>query len=102
MGTSTTRGRAVGEQVLAVDAPTHESDHESDFTDVWRPDWPLDVRRVLSRDRRGTGDPTLRYAEDGVWRTATTAAGPATVHLAAGAGAVRISAWGPGAVLAGQ
>jgi 3-methyladenine DNA glycosylase/8-oxoguanine DNA glycosylase len=59
------------------------------------------VRRVFSRDRRGTGDPTLRYADDGVWRTTTTAAGPATVHLAAAMGEVRISAWGPGAALAG-
>ena len=47
-----------------VSAPAHES--------RWRPDWPIDVRRIMSRDRRGTGDPTLRYAEDGVWRTTTT------------------------------
>ena len=36
---------------------------------------------MLSRDRRGTGDPTLRFADDGVWRTTTTPAGPATVRL---------------------
>ncbi|OMQ15639.1 hypothetical protein A7K94_0208045, partial [Modestobacter sp. VKM Ac-2676] len=53
----------------------------ADHSASWRPDWPLDVRRVLSRDRRGTGDPTLRYAEDGVWRTTTTPDGPATVRL---------------------
>ena len=44
----------MGEQLLAVDALAYE--------DVWTPDWALDVRRVVSRDRRGTGDPTLRFA----------------------------------------
>jgi 3-methyladenine DNA glycosylase/8-oxoguanine DNA glycosylase len=56
---------------------------------------------VLSRDRRGTGDPTLRYAEDGVWRTATTPDGPATVRITVAVGEVRIAAWGPGASPAG-
>jgi endonuclease III len=74
-------------------APVHES--------VWRPDWPADVRRTLSRDRRGTGDPTLRYAEDGVWRTTTTPDGPATVRLSGNGGEVRVEAWGPGADWAG-
>jgi 3-methyladenine DNA glycosylase/8-oxoguanine DNA glycosylase len=56
------------------------------------------VRRVLSRDRRGTGDPTLRYADDGVWRTTTTPDWPATVRLAVAPGPeVRFAAWGPGA-----
>jgi 3-methyladenine DNA glycosylase/8-oxoguanine DNA glycosylase len=68
---------------------------------VFRPDWPLDVRRVLSRDRRGTGDPTLRYADDGIWRTTTTVAGPATVRLVPAAAEVRVQAWGPGAAAAG-
>jgi 3-methyladenine DNA glycosylase/8-oxoguanine DNA glycosylase len=83
----------VGEQVLAVDAPAYE--------DVWAPDWPLDVRRVLSRDRRGTGDPTLRYGEDGVWRTTTTPDGPATVRITGGPAQLRITAWGPGGRWAG-
>ncbi|MGY1857877.1 DNA-3-methyladenine glycosylase family protein [Modestobacter sp. SYSU DS0290] len=61
------------------------------------PDWPLDVRRVLSRDRRGTGDPTLRYAEDAVWRTTTTPDGPATVRLSGGRDGVQVLGWGPGA-----
>ncbi|WP_369132672.1 DNA-3-methyladenine glycosylase [Modestobacter sp. I12A-02662] len=71
--------------------------HEGTLSVTWQPDWPLDVRRVLSRDRRGTGDPTLRYAEDGVWRTMTTAAGPATVRLRTVPDGIRIDAWGPGA-----
>ncbi|MGY1844224.1 DNA-3-methyladenine glycosylase family protein [Modestobacter sp. SYSU DS0875] len=61
------------------------------------PDWPLDVRRVLSRDRRGTGDPTLRYADDGVWRTTTTPDGPATLRVSGGPGGLRLDGWGPGA-----
>ncbi|MGY1838264.1 MULTISPECIES: DNA-3-methyladenine glycosylase family protein [unclassified Modestobacter] len=73
----------------------------ADHSASWRPDWPLDVRRVLSRDRRGTGDPTLRYAEDGVWRTTTTPHGPATVRLTGSPAEVRITAWGPGAEWAG-
>jgi 3-methyladenine DNA glycosylase/8-oxoguanine DNA glycosylase len=56
---------------------------------------------VLSRDRRGTGDPTLRYAEDSVWRTATTPDGPATVRISVAGEGVRIAAWGPGASTAG-
>ena len=75
-------------------APVHD--------DVWTPDWPLDPRRVLSRDRRGTGDPTLRFAEDGIWRTTTTPDGPATVRLTGSAVALRIQAWGPGAEWAGR
>ncbi|MGY2080231.1 DNA-3-methyladenine glycosylase family protein [Modestobacter sp. SYSU DS0657] len=66
-------------------------------TRTWVPDWPLDVRRVLSRDRRGTGDPTLRYAEDGVWRTTTTPDGPATLRVSGGPGGLRLDGWGPGA-----
>ncbi|MCZ2806499.1 DNA-3-methyladenine glycosylase 2 family protein [Modestobacter sp. VKM Ac-2983] len=84
----------MGEQLSVVDAPAHDQ--------VWTPDWPLDVRRTLSRDRRGTGDPTLRYAEDGVWRTTTTPDGPATVRLTGGASAIRVQAWGPGAAWAGR
>ncbi|MGY1604129.1 DNA-3-methyladenine glycosylase family protein [Geodermatophilus sp. SYSU D00815] len=63
------------------------------------------MRRALSRDLRGTGDPTLRHADDGTWRTMSTPDGPATVHLRAVACPegleVRVRAWGPGAVWAG-
>jgi 3-methyladenine DNA glycosylase/8-oxoguanine DNA glycosylase len=75
-------------------APVHEA--------VWRPDWPCDVGRTLSRDRRGTGDPTLRYAQDGIWRTTTTPDGPATVRITGGGAEVRTASWGPGAAWAGN
>ncbi len=78
-------------------APT-PPDHESS----WRPDWPLDLRRALSLDLRGTGDPTLRFTPDGAWRTTTTPDGPATLRITVTAGQVRVQAWGPGAVWAGE
>jgi 3-methyladenine DNA glycosylase/8-oxoguanine DNA glycosylase len=65
--------------------------------DMWQPSWAVDVRRLLSPHVRGTGDPTLRFTEDGVWRTTTTADGPATVHLSGTPAELRVRAWGPGA-----
>jgi 3-methyladenine DNA glycosylase/8-oxoguanine DNA glycosylase len=59
------------------------------------------VARALSPHRRGTGDPTMRLADDGLWRTTTTADGPASVRIRAVAGEVRVAAWGAGAVRAG-
>jgi 3-methyladenine DNA glycosylase/8-oxoguanine DNA glycosylase len=44
----------------------------------------------------------MRVAADGLWRTTTTADGPATVRIAMAAGTVRVSAWGPGAERAGS
>src|SRR4051794_40135995 len=72
------------------------------FESVFTPDWPLDLLRALSPHRRGTGDPTMRVADDGVWRTATTPDGAATVRIAHRSGSVRVSAWGPGAERAGS
>ncbi|WP_233517548.1 DNA-3-methyladenine glycosylase family protein [Geodermatophilus marinus] len=72
------------------------------FTDVWRPHWPLDLRRVLSPSLRGAADPTLRFTPDGAWRTASTPDGPATVRVVVGGGEVRVAAWGPGAERAGS
>jgi 3-methyladenine DNA glycosylase/8-oxoguanine DNA glycosylase len=65
--------------------------------DVWRPPFPVDLRRLLAPHLRGTGDPTLRFTDDGVWRTATTSDGPATVHLSGTPAELRVRAWGPGA-----
>src|SRR4051812_49718703 len=83
--------------VASAIPPATPPDFESAFT----PDWPLDLLRTLGPHRRGTGDPTMRVADDGVWRTTTTVDGPATVRIACSAGTVRISAWGPGAERAG-
>ena len=43
----------------------------------------------------------MRAAPDGVWRTTGTADGPATVRISVQGGAVHVSAWGPGAGIAG-
>jgi 3-methyladenine DNA glycosylase/8-oxoguanine DNA glycosylase len=61
----------------------------------------VDLLRTLGPHRRGIGDPALRVADDGVWRTTTTADGRATVRIALSSRTVRISAWGPGAERAG-
>jgi 3-methyladenine DNA glycosylase/8-oxoguanine DNA glycosylase len=68
---------------------------------VWAPDWRLDIHGALGTHLRGVGDPTLRFADGAAWRTTTTDDGPATVRIRAGAGEVRVAAWGPGAELAG-
>jgi 3-methyladenine DNA glycosylase/8-oxoguanine DNA glycosylase len=57
----------------------------------------LDLRRTLAPLAHGTGDPTIRFAADGTWRTTRTNAGSATLHLTATAGQVKAEAWGAGA-----
>jgi hypothetical protein len=59
------------------------------------------VRRSLSPLLRGTGDPTLRYADGAAWRTTPTPDGAATLRIAPHGDEVRIEAWGPGAAWAG-
>ena len=64
----------------------------------WRPDFRLDVRGPLAPLRRGGGDPALRTTGEGIWRTSTTADGPATLCVRRRAdGTVVAAAWGPGA-----
>jgi 3-methyladenine DNA glycosylase/8-oxoguanine DNA glycosylase len=55
------------------------------------------VRRALSPDLRGTGDPTLRHTDGATWRTMSTPDGPATVRITGTAQEVRFQGWGPGA-----
>lgn len=53
---------------------------------------------MLGPLRRGPADPTFRTTPDGAfWRTCRTPAGPATLRVAAGGGAVEATAWGEGA-----
>ena len=61
---------------------------------------PIDLALSLAPLRHGRDDPTIRFASDGVWIARATAAGPATLRLAAEAGAIVAEAWGPGAELA--
>ncbi|MCW2725920.1 MAG: putative repair protein [Frankiales bacterium] len=66
---------------------------------VWRPRIPVDVGRTLATLRRGSADPTHRSLPDGsLWRTTSTAVGPATYRLVQrGPHEVHCSAWGTGA-----
>jgi 3-methyladenine DNA glycosylase/8-oxoguanine DNA glycosylase len=58
---------------------------------------PLNLRLTLAPLWRGRGDPTMRMAADGVWRTTRTPEGPATIRFAIDGGALRLNTWGPGA-----
>jgi 3-methyladenine DNA glycosylase/8-oxoguanine DNA glycosylase len=58
---------------------------------------PIDLAATLRPLAHGRGDPTIRFAVDGIWRATRTPAGPATLRLHAVANGVRAVAWGPGA-----
>lgn len=59
--------------------------------------FPLDLRRTLGPVRRGSGDPTFRWAQENCWRATRTPEGPASVALRLVAGTLEAQAWGPGA-----
>src|SRR3984893_6045110 len=67
----------------------------------WVAPFAVDVRRTLSVQGRGRGDPTFKTDEAGaIWRTSLTPDGPATIRVLPGpnpATRVRAQAWGPGA-----
>lgn len=70
---------------------------------MWRPDFPVPVRSLLIPLRRGAGDPTMRFDDDGrVWRGIRTPDGPATLLVEARAddGTIVGRAWGDGAAWA--
>jgi 3-methyladenine DNA glycosylase/8-oxoguanine DNA glycosylase len=65
---------------------------------VLTPDRPINMRLTLAPHLHGPGDPTMRFTPEGIWRATRTAGGPATIRITiAAAGAVRVTAWGPGA-----
>ncbi len=57
----------------------------------------LDLRRTLAPLAHGTGDPTIRFAADGIWRAVRSASGAATLHLRFRGNRVTAEAWGAGA-----
>ncbi len=61
---------------------------------------PIDLVLTLAPVAHGRGDPTIRFAADGIWRATRTPAGPATIRLRAASGGVAVAAWGPGAASA--
>lgn len=60
----------------------------------------LDLRATMSPLGHGPGDPTIRFAADGVWRGTRTPSGTATLHLRRLADRLVVRAWGPGAEIA--
>lgn len=65
----------------------------------WQPAFPTDIALTLGRLQHGRGDPVQRTQPGiGVWRTARTPEGPASLLIAPGpGGAIRATAWGSGA-----
>jgi 3-methyladenine DNA glycosylase/8-oxoguanine DNA glycosylase len=63
-------------------------------------DDPIDLVLTLAPVAHGRGDPTIRFAPDGIWRATRTPAGPASIRLRAASGGVAVAAWGPGAATA--
>jgi 3-methyladenine DNA glycosylase/8-oxoguanine DNA glycosylase len=63
----------------------------------YEPAAPVHLGQTLRPLRRGHADPTIRFGTDGVWRTAHTPAGAATLHLQQRGSGVDATAWGPGA-----
>lgn len=62
----------------------------------WRPAFDVDLDAVLAPLRRGRADPCLRY-DGGIWLTANTSAGPATLRVSRSDVDVVGAAWGEGA-----
>lgn len=58
---------------------------------------PIDLALTLGPIAHGRGDPTIRFAPDGIWRATRTADGPATVRVKPVEGGIDVAAWGPGA-----
>jgi 3-methyladenine DNA glycosylase/8-oxoguanine DNA glycosylase len=58
---------------------------------------PLELGATLWPLAHGTGDPTIRFAADGIWRATRTPLGPVTLNLRPlGTSTLRARAWGPG------
>ncbi|MGZ6214532.1 MAG: hypothetical protein ACXWMG_06245, partial [Candidatus Limnocylindria bacterium] len=58
---------------------------------------PIDLGLTLGPIAHGRGDPTIRFAADGIWRATRTPDGTATLRLRVVPGGVEVSAWGAGA-----
>lgn len=61
---------------------------------------PIDLALTMAPIAHGRGDPTIRFAPDGIWRATRTRAGPATIRLRAASGGIAVTAWGVGAAAA--
>jgi 3-methyladenine DNA glycosylase/8-oxoguanine DNA glycosylase len=57
----------------------------------------IDLPRTLAPLAHGSGDPTIRFGTDSIWRATLTVEGAATLRLSEVAEGVAVAAWGPGA-----
>jgi len=75
----------------ASDAPAIE------VATVYRPGRPFSLRSTFGPNLRGTGDPTCRVTDAGIWRVRRTPLGSATLLLRQEGAEVHARAWGAGA-----
>jgi 3-methyladenine DNA glycosylase/8-oxoguanine DNA glycosylase len=61
---------------------------------------PIDLALTMAPIAHGRGDPTIRFAPDGIWRATRTLDGPATLRLRVARDGVVVHGWGPGAAAA--
>lgn len=57
----------------------------------------IDLRLTMAPVAHGRGDPTIRFAADGIWRATRVPSGAATLRIRRRDGAIEADAWGPGA-----
>jgi len=58
---------------------------------------PIDLALTMAPIAHGRGDPTIRFAPEGIWRAVRMPSGPATLRLRQVQGGVAVAAWGLGA-----
>ncbi|MEP6482215.1 MAG: DNA-3-methyladenine glycosylase 2 family protein, partial [Rhodoglobus sp.] len=63
---------------------------------TYAPALPVNPAAILRPLVRGHFDPTLRTDASGIWRTARTPHGAATMHVSRRQGNVEVAAWGSG------
>lgn len=61
---------------------------------------PIDLALTMAPIAHGRGDPTIRFAPDGIWRATRTPTGPATLRLRVVEGGIAVAGWGEGAAAA--
>jgi len=67
------------------------------LTTTYTPAAPVSLSSTLRPLRRGNGDPTFQVDASGIWRTAQTPDGAATMHFARTPDGIHVAAWGAGA-----
>jgi 3-methyladenine DNA glycosylase/8-oxoguanine DNA glycosylase len=67
---------------------------------TYAPRREVSLRLTLGPLAQGPTDPTMQRDATGIWITAATAAGAASLHLRAVGGVIEAAAWGPGAAAA--